>query len=66
VAHLPVNQANCGVGQSMGNVVSHTISTPPGLDGRTHPAGIDLYGVDINCSYGYVGGLSISVINPIP
>src|SRR5262249_9416849 len=66
VAHLPVNQTNCGVGRSMGVLVSHPIKTPPGPTGMTTPAGIDLYGVDINCSYGYVRGLSISVINPIP
>jgi hypothetical protein len=65
VARLPVNQTQCGVGNSQGMVVSHTIRTPAGPDGHTNPAGIDLYGVDINCSYGYVGGLNITVINPV-
>jgi len=65
--HYPINQQpGCGVGNSMGVVTPHNIKTPPAPDGHTYPAGIELYGVDINCSYGYVGGLNITVINPIP
>src|SRR5262249_4477434 len=67
VAHLPINQMpGCGVGSSQGIVDSHVITAAAGPDGRAAAPGIDLYGVDINCSYGYVGGLSIQVINPIP
>jgi hypothetical protein len=66
VAHLAVPQTQCGVGSSMGQVQAHSIKTMPAPDGHTYPAEVDLYGVDINCSYGYVGGLNITVINPIP
>jgi hypothetical protein len=64
VARMPLNQGMCGVG-SPGNTQTHTIKTPAGPDGKVNPAGIDALGVDINCSYGYVGGLSITVINPV-
>ena len=66
VAHIVVPQTNCGVGSSMGVVDAHSIKTMPAPDGHTYPAEVDLYGVDVNCSYGYVGGLNITVINPIP
>jgi len=67
VAHFPIMQpGGCGVGGSMGQVVPHTVKALPTPEGRNFPAGIDLYGVDINCSYGYVGGLSVQVINDIP
>jgi hypothetical protein len=69
VMHYGINQQpgqTCGVGNSTGQVASHKISVMPSPDGHTYPAGIELYGVDINCSYGYVGGLNVTVINPIP
>jgi hypothetical protein len=51
-------------GQGMVN--PHTLTVNASPDGQTHPAGIQVYGEDVNCSYGYVGGLNITVINPIP
>jgi hypothetical protein len=68
VARLPLDtdMSACGVGRSQGNVTQHTITTVAGPDGRIYPPGISVYGVDVNCSYGYVGGLSVQVINDIP
>jgi hypothetical protein len=65
VARLPLNAAACGEGNAVGASVNHTVTTMPGPDGQPAPAGIDVEGVDFNCSYGYVGGLNITVINPI-
>jgi hypothetical protein len=57
---------DCGVGSSQGTVTPHTVTAVAGPDGRVFPPGISVYGVDVNCSYGYVGGLSVQVINDIP
>src|SRR5262249_22530049 len=65
VAHLPIIQARCG-GASPGILTAHEIKTPPAPDGRTYPAGLELYGVDSSCAYGYVGGLNVNIINQVP
>jgi len=49
-----------------GMVTSHTLTVGMAPDQHMHPAGIDVYGEDVNCSYGYVGGLNVQVINDIP
>jgi hypothetical protein len=64
VARLPLNQAMCGPGSS-GSVQAHLVKTVAGPEGRAAPAGIVVSGMDSNCSYSYVGGLSITVINPV-
>ncbi|HJZ87676.1 MAG TPA: IgGFc-binding protein [Polyangia bacterium] len=64
VGRLPIGM-RCGSG-TMGMADTHTIAVMPTPEGRTFPAGIGVLGVDLDCSYGYVGGLSVQVINDIP
>jgi hypothetical protein len=66
VARLPLNQTGCGSeGGTMGTSVAHVVTTLPGPEGAATPAGISVNGEDVLCSYGYVGGLNLSVINPV-
>jgi len=49
-----------------GMVTAHTLTVGMAPDQHVHPAGIQVFGMDVNCSYGYVGGLNVQVINDIP
>src|SRR5262249_41606034 len=64
VARLPLNMTMCGAG-STGVVTPHRVHAQSGPEGRSSPAGIVVSGMDSNCSYSYVGGLNINVINPV-
>src|SRR5262249_34523692 len=64
VGRLPIGM-RCGSG-TMGMADAHTSAVWPTPEGRTSPAGSGVLGVDLDCSYGYVGGLSVQVINDIP
>jgi hypothetical protein len=48
-----------------GAPATHTIETEAGPDGMAPKIGIEVRGMDEDCSYGYSGGLSIELINPI-
>jgi hypothetical protein len=65
VARLPLNMTACGVGMGNGNVTPHQVTSIAGPENRASPAGILVNGLDDICSYAYVGGLAITVINPV-
>lgn len=44
---------------------THTLATEETPDGMKPKIGIEVRGMDHDCSYGYSGGLSIEIINPI-
>jgi len=64
IGRYPLNQQMCG-GTSTGQVSPHTVRAQAGPEGRSSPAGIIVSGMDLNCSYAYVGGLNVNTINPV-
>jgi hypothetical protein len=60
VAEYPIGSAGSGT------ISPHTLTVGMAPDQRMHPAGIQVFGMDVNCSYAYVGGLNVQVINDIP
>jgi hypothetical protein len=65
VARLPLNQMSCGVGQATGAVTPYNVRAQAGAEGTSSPVGIIVSGMDLNCSYAYVGGLNVNAINPV-
>jgi hypothetical protein len=60
VARVPLMRGTTTTGAS-----PHTVKTMAGPEGRQPNVGIMVRGMDGDCSYGYMGGLSVQVLNPV-
>jgi hypothetical protein len=58
VARVPLTRGS-------GGASPHTVTTQGGPEGPKPQVGIMVRGMDGDCSYGYMGGLSVKVINPV-